>query len=172
MKIDLRRLTALSLFGALMVAGDLALEALPNVHLVGVFITVATVLFRAQALWSVYLYVLLIGLIQGFGLWWIPYLYVWALLWGTVMLVPRRLKTSVRHALYVLICFLHGLLFGVLYAPAQALLFGFTFQQTLAWIASGLMFDLAHAVGNFFGSLVLVPPLIALCEKLNLPRRP
>ena len=37
---------------------------------------------------------------------------------------------------YAAVCGLHGLLYGVLYAPAQALMYGLSFEATLAWIAS------------------------------------
>ena len=47
-----------------------------------------------------------------------------------------------------LLCALHGLFFGVLYAPVQAILYGMNFEETLVWIAAGFSFDLLHAGGN------------------------
>ena len=76
MKPTVREIAVFGLLGALMCASDLAMEALPNIHLIGVFIIATTVVYRAKALWPLYVYVLLIGLISGIGLWWIPYLYV------------------------------------------------------------------------------------------------
>lgn len=168
MKLTVREIAVFGLLGALMCASDLAMEALPNIHLIGVFIVATTVVYRAKALWPLYVYVLLIGMISGIGLWWIPYLYVWTVLWGVTMLLPNSMPKWLAPIVYMTVCGLHGLLFGVLYAPAQALLFGFTFKQTLAWIAAGFPFDLIHAVGNTVSGL-LIGPLIALLRKTKEP---
>ena len=68
--------------------------------------------------------------------------------------------------MYSVVCELHGLLFGVLYAPVQALFFGFDFRQTLAWIAAGLPFDIIHAIGNFAAGF-LIMPLVKVIGKLD-----
>lgn len=168
MKLTVREIAVFGLLGALMCASDLAMEALPNIHLIGVFVVATTVVYRAKALWPLYVYVLLIGLISGIGLWWIPYLYVWTVLWGVTMLLPKSMPKWLAPIVYMTVCGLHGLGFGVLYAPAQALLFGFTFKQTLAWIAAGFPFDVIHAVGNTVSGL-LIGPLIALLRKTKEP---
>ena len=168
MKLTVREIAGFGLLGALMCASDLAMEALPNIHLIGVFIIATTVVYRAKALWPLYVYVLLIGLISGIGLWGIPYLYVWTVLWGMTMLLPKRMPKWLAPIVYMAVCGLHGLGFGVLYAPSQALLFGFTFKQTLAWIAAGFPFDVIHAVGNTVSGL-LICPLIALLRKTKEP---
>ena len=62
----------------------------------------------------------------------------------------------------MILCALHGFLYGVLYAPAQALLFGLDFQGMLAWIAAGLPFDLIHGVGNFFCGALICPIIAAI----------
>lgn len=168
MKLTVREIAVFGLLGALMCASDLAMEALPNIHLIGVFVVATTVVYRAKALWPLYVYVLLIGLISGIGLWWIPYLYVWTVLWGVTMLLPKNMPKWLAPIVYMTVCGLHGLGFGVLYAPSQALLFGLNFRQTLAWIAAGFPFDLIHAVGNTVSGL-LICPLIALLRKTKEP---
>ena len=155
-----------AMLGALMFASKKLMEAIPNVHLVGFFIVVTTVIFRTKALIPLYIYIFLDGLFGGFSLWWLPYLYVWTPLWGAVMLCPRHAKRPVAIVMYSLVCGLHGFLFGVIYAPAQALLFGLNFKQTLAWIAAGLPFDIIHGISNLvLGALVL--PVTELLEKLK-----
>ena len=62
------------------------------------------------------------------------------------------------------VCAAHGFLFGTLYAPAQALLFGLDFRGMIAWIVAGLPWDFVHGVCNFFCGL-LICPLIALLRK-------
>ena len=45
----------------------------------------------------------------------------------------------------------------MLYAPTQAILFGLSFEGTLAWIMAGLPFDLIHGVSNFFCGMLIMP---------------
>lgn len=162
MKLRLKDIVLLSLLAALMVAGDLLMEPFPNIHLVGVLIVITTVVYRRYALLSVYVYVLAQGLIGGFSLWWIPYVYVWTFLWGAVMLIPQRLSDKVKHVLYVVACALHGYLFGTLYAPAQAVMFGLDFKGTIAWIISGLPFDMIHGTGNLVLGALLIYPMVKI----------
>jgi energy-coupling factor transport system substrate-specific component len=153
------------MLGALMFSSKIAMELLPNIHLLGMFIIASTVVFRAKALLPIYIYVFLDGLIHGFNLWWLPYLYIWALLWGATMLLPKKMPKGVAIAVYPILCALHGFLFGILYAPAQMLFFSLTVKETIAWIAAGLPFDLVHGVSNFCAGL-LIYPLVMLMRRL------
>ena len=105
------------------------------------------------------------GLYAGFNMWWIPYLYIWTILWGITMILPRKMPKALACVVYPVICALHGLFFGALYAPVQALMFNFTFEQTLSWIAAGLTFDIIHMAGNFAVGL-LIFPLSEVLKKL------
>ena len=57
----------------------------------------------------------------------------------------------------MVVCALHGFLFGTLYAPAQALLFGLSFDGMIAWIMAGVPFDMIHGVSNFFCGILIMP---------------
>lgn len=146
-----------AMLGALMFGAQVVMEVFPNVHLSGMFVILYTVLFRKKALIPIYLYVFLIGVRWGFGLAWIPYLYLWAILWALVMLVPQKTPDQWKMILYPLIGGLFGLSFGTLYAPSQALLFGLNFKQTLLWIAAGFSWDVVHAIGNAVFCTLVVP---------------
>ena len=159
----LRRAIVLVMLGCLTFLSDLLMEFLPNIHLVAVLITVCTVVYRGWALIAVYVYVFLNGLYGGFALWWVPYLYIWTILWAAVMLLPRRMPRKLSVAVWGGVCALHGFLFGILYAPAQAWMFGLSFEQTLAWIAAGFPFDVIHGVGNAVLSALILP----LADVLN-----
>ncbi len=155
------------MFGALMFASKYVMEVLPNIHLLALFIGTLTVVYRLRALIPLYVYVFLDGLIHGFSLWWIPYLYIFLPLFFGFHLIPRRWPAAVRAVLYPTVAGLHGLLFGVLYAPAQALFFGLdSWEKVAAWISAGVLFDVTHAVSNvIFGTLIL--PFSALILRLE-----
>lgn len=140
-----------------MYASKMIMEVAPNVHLLGVFTIAFTVVYRKKALYPIYTYVLLNGIFCGFATWWIPYLYLWAVLWGATILLPKRIPEKLRPLVYMLLCAAHGFLFGTLYAPAQALLYGLSFQKMIAWIISGLPWDFVHGVSNFFCGILIVP---------------
>ncbi len=153
------------MLAALMFTSKVIMEALPNLHLLGMLTMTYTLAFRAKALIPIYIYVLLNGIYAGFAPWWVGYIYIWAILWGVTMLLPKKMPKVVAGIVYPTVCCLHGLLFGVLYAPAQALMFGFNFSQTLVWIAQGFWFDVLHGIGNLAAG-VLILPLSELIKKL------
>ncbi len=150
-------------FGALMFLSDLAMEALPNIHLIGAFTVAFTVVYRFKALFPIYVYVFLNGLYSGFAMWWVAYLYVWAVLWGMAMLLPRDMRPSVATIVYMAVSGLHGLMFGTLCAPSQVLLlFGFDLSKMLPYIISGLPFDVTHCIGNAVAGILILPLIKAL----------
>jgi len=155
------------MLGAVMFITKYLMEALPGVHLLGLFIAAFTLTYRVKALIPIYVYVIIDGVVHGFSMWWVPYLYIWALLWGMVMLVSKiKMPQKAKALVYMAVCGLHGLAFGILYAPAQAVMFGLTYKLMIAWIIAGLPFDAIHGLSNFcMASLVL--PLHALLKKLN-----
>lgn len=157
MKLTIKEMAVFAMLGAIMYASKIIMEFAPNVHLLGVFVVAFTVVYRKKALYPIYVYVLLNGFFSGFATWWLPYLYIWTVLWGAVMLLPRKMPKKVQPIAYMVVCALHGFLFGTLYAPAQALLYGLNFEGMIAWILAGLPWDCIHGVSNFFCGILIVP---------------
>lgn len=162
MKLTIRETAIFGMLGALMYASKILMELLPNVHLIGMFTVAITVVYRKKALYALYTFIFLTGMFGGFAIWWLPYLYIWLPLWGAAMLLPRDMPKKAAPVVYMLICSAHGFLYGTLYAPAQALLFGLSFDATIAWIIAGLPFDCIHGVSNFFCGMLAVPVISAL----------
>lgn len=146
-----------ALLGTIMFISKVLMEFLPNIHLLGMFVMVYTLLFRTKALIPIYVYVFLNGIYAGFAIWWIPYLYIWTLLFFATMLLPKKMPKKFAAVVYPIVCGLHGLLFGTLYAPAQALFFGYNLKQTITWIIAGLPWDAVHAVGDVFAGMLVLP---------------
>ncbi len=155
-------LIVFTMLGTIMFLSKLLMEALPNFHLLGMLITAFTVRYRKDALKPIYIFVLISGLFYGFAAWWVPYLYIWAILWAAVMLLPKNMKPKVAVPVYMIVSGLHGLLYGILYAPAYSLIFGLNFKQTVAWVISGFSFDIIHAVGNVITGVLILPTVSAL----------
>ncbi len=150
------------MLSAMMIASKLILEFIPNFHLLGVFTIAMTVVYRQKALYPIYLYVFLQGIIAGFSPWWIPHLYLWTVLWAITILLPKNMPKAVASVVYIILCGLHGLLYGTLYAPAQAIMFGLDFNGMIAWIIAGLPFDITHAVHNLILGTLIMPIIMVL----------
>ena len=153
----LRQWIIFAMLGSMMFLSDLLMEFLPNIHLVGTLTMIYTIVYRSKALIPIYIYVFLNGLFYGFQAWWVPYLYVWTILWGIAMLLPRRIPKKFAAPMYMVVCALHGFAFGTLYAPVQAWMFGFSFKQMVAWIVAGFPFDFIHGIGNFVLGILILP---------------
>lgn len=155
-----------AMLGAIMFCSKIFLEFLPNIHLLAMFILVFTVVYRAKALIAIYVFVAITGVYAGFALWWIPYLYIWTVLWAAVMLLPKNMPKKIAVPVYIIVCALHGLLYGILYSPFQAVAFGLDLKGTISWIIAGLPYDLIHGVGNAV-SATLALPLITAIKKVT-----
>lgn len=157
MKLKIKEIALFGMLGALMFSSKLLTEILPNIHLLGMFTVAFTVVFRKKALYPIYTFVLISGVFFGFAMWWIPYLYIWTVLWGGVMLIPKNLPQKIKPVVYAVVCSLHGFLYGVLYAPSQALFFGLDFKGMIAWIIAGFPFDIIHGISNLLCGILIVP---------------
>ena len=164
MKLKVKDIAVFGMLGALMYASKVLMDVLPNIHLIDTFIVSMTVVYRKKALYPLYIFVFLTGLMNGFATWWIPYLYIWAVLWGMTMLIPKKLPEKTKPVIYMTVCALHGFLYGTLYAPAQALLFGLDFKGMISWIIAGIPFDITHGISNFICGL-LICPFITILSK-------
>ena len=79
-KLNAKDICALALMGALMFALKMALVALPNVNMNALIIILTAVFFGWRVLYSVAVYIMLEGLVFGFGMWWFCYWYLWPIL--------------------------------------------------------------------------------------------
>jgi len=168
----LRQLVLFALFGAIMFLAA-QIDLIPNVHPLALFIAAFTAVYGLKGLIPVMLYVFLEGLYGGFSfLWWTPYLYVWPLLWLLFFLIPRkqRLNEVTAGILTIVISALHGIGFGLLYAPFQCYtMFKGNWESTWIWWLNGLPFDVSHMIGNLVASLLALPLIRLLCRLEGCP---
>lgn len=166
MKPTVKEVAVFGMMGAMMYASKIAMDFLPNIHLLGVFTVAITVVYRKKALYPIYIFIFLIGLFSGFDLWWMPHLYLWLILWAATMPIGEKPPAKIRPAVYMLLCAVHGFLYGALYAPAQALMFGLSFEGMISWIIAGIPFDITHGISNFFCG-VLIYPMVVIFKKVK-----
>ena len=85
------------------------------------------------------------------------------------MLIPKNAPLKFKSGISMGICGFHGLIFGTLYAPYQAIVFGLNFKGMLTWIAAGLPADIIHMCGNI-AMATLIAPLYKAITKLEANR--
>lgn len=165
-RLPLREMTVFAMLGSVMFVSKLFMEWAPNVHFLGMLTMTYTVVYRWKALIPIYVYAFLQGAYAGFNTWWVPYLYIWTVLWALTMLLPKKMPSVLCMVVYPALCALHGFAFGILYAPFEALVYGFDFKTMLLWISKGALFDLAHGFGNLAAGFLILP-LSKLLMKLE-----
>lgn len=148
------------LLGAFLICVQAGLAALPNIEAVTVLIIIYTKFYRIKALIPVYVFVLVEGLLYGFGIWWISYLYVWAVL----VFVCMALKRLDSAFFFALVAAIFGLAFGAL-TSIPYLFIGGT-SMFVSTIVTGISFDITHCIGNFAITLALYRPLSKLFAAL------
>lgn len=161
MKCGLADLCLMAMMGVVMVASKEALAFLPNVELVSLLTILFTLVFRRRVIGALGVFLLLEGLLYGFGIWWVMYLYIWPLL----ALLTRLFRWMKRSWQWAVLSGLYGLAFGSLcslvYWPMWDL------PKIISWIIAGFAFDCSHAAGNFLLALLLYRPLRAALERLD-----
>jgi energy-coupling factor transport system substrate-specific component len=142
-----------------MLALQVAASGLPNIHFTAVLMIVSAVFFGWKSLYAIAVFIMLEGLVWGFGLWWACYWYLWPSL-AIPAIIMRRNRSAF---IWAFVAAIHGLLFGLLYALAYYFVGGF--EMVLAKWVSGIPFDLAHCAGNFVLTLLLFEPLYKAFSK-------
>lgn len=140
---------------AILLVAQVALSFLPNIELVSLFILVFSLYFPRHAPYAIYVFVLAEGLIYGFHIWWITYLYVWIIMYFIARIFSRYQGAS--SWLWAVINGLYGLGFGALTSIPYFITGGI--GGGVAYFVAGIPFDLLHCGGNFVVALLLYKPM-------------
>lgn len=88
-RIHVHELLLMGILTALLFIGQVFLAFLPNIEIVSFLIILYTLVFGRKVFLMIYTFILLEGILYGFGLWWFQYLYLWSILAATVLLLRR-----------------------------------------------------------------------------------
>ncbi len=157
----IKDIAIIGMLSAIMLVLQVALSFLPNIELVSLLIILFTLVYGWKALLITYTFVVLEGLVYGIGLWWINYLYIWALLFLLVMLL-RKISSPF---LWAVVSGVYGLSFGALCSIPYFITGGI--PSGFAYWVQGIPFDLIHGASNFVITLVLFRPIYYILNKLN-----
>jgi hypothetical protein len=149
--MKIKEITLFAMLTAILFLGQTVLAPIPNVEVVSLLIIVYAVVFKWKSLIIIYVFVILQGVTYGFGIWWLSYLYIWAILAALSIALAPIFRD--RSLLWALFAGLYGLIFGTL--TSIPYLFMGRIGFAAAYIISGIPYDLIHAGGNFAVTLLL-----------------
>lgn len=148
----------LTLLGVLMYVSQVIMSQLPNIEIVSLLIIITTCVFGVKAVCSVYIFVICEIFTYGLGIWTINYLYVWAILWFTILLFRKNAdKWTVT-----LVSAIFGLSFDVFCSIPYFFIGGI--GGGLSYIVAGFWFNILHCIGNFTVAFLLFEPLKRILE--------
>lgn len=165
MKLTAREIALIGLAVALIEVSKLALGTLPNIELTTFWLILFTLFFGRKIMPAIPVFVLAEGLIYGFGIWWVMYLYVWPLLVLLTGFLSRRYAGE-SALCWATLSGAFGLSFGAL-CSISCFFIGASggggvaagLRAAFAWWVAGIPWDILHGVGNFFLMLVLYHPM-------------
>lgn len=152
-KITIRDIVICGVFAAVLLVVQVALAVLPNIELVSLLVIVYTLVFGKKTIPIIYAFALLEGIIYGFGIWWVMYLYVWTILYFIVR-VFRKNENSI---FWAVVGGFYGLSYGMLCSLPYAIAGGA--GAGIAWWIRGIPYDILHGAGNFIVIAFLFKPV-------------
>ena len=159
-KGKIRDLALYAVLGALTFGAKFAMSGLPNIEPVSLMVMLFAVVFGAQAVYPIGVYIAMEFLVYGPGLWNLCYLYIWFVLAAAAYLL-RKMESALGWAV---LSGGFGLAFGLLCAPVDMVAGGAAYA--MGKVITGIPFDIAHCVGNFVIALTLFCPLRKRMEML------
>lgn len=159
-KLTLFEIALFGILGGLTFAAKFVMAGLPNIEPSSLMVMLFAVTFGWKGLFPTYVYVALEILVNGISTWNISYLYIWLILFCAARLMRR----ATHPVAWALLSGVFGLLFGVLCLPSYWAMSGFA--GGLAWVISGIPYDILHCAGNFVIALLLFVPLRKLLHRL------
>ena len=142
----IRELVIMGILAGAALVGQVALGFLPNIEVVTLLFIVYTLVFGKKVFFIIYTFVMLEGLLYGFGLWWVNYLYVWSI--QVLVTLCFRKQTSV--VFWSILSGFYGISFGALCAVLYLFIGG---PKT------------AHCIGNVVLCLILYRPIRSVLER-------
>lgn len=161
MKLKIKDIVMIGMMVAMLEAAKLSLAVIPNVELVSLLVILFTLFFEKKIIYVLQAFILIEGLIYGFGVWWIMYLYAWPLLAFVTWVFRKQESVWV----FATLSGVFGLLFGALCSIPYFFIGGW--NMGFSWWIAGIPYDLIHGVSNFIVCMVLFVPLRKVMNKLR-----
>jgi len=154
-------ITLIGMMIAIIEVCKVVMAGIPNIELTSFWIIVFCVCFGKKMFYTIPAFILIEGLMYGFGLWWVQYLIAWPMLG----IIAGRFRNTDSALGWAIISGLFGLFFGVFCSISYLFLGGI--KTAIAWWIAGIPWDITHGIGNFLIMLILYHPIRQIMKKIN-----
>lgn len=154
-------IVTMGLLSAILLVGQVGMAALPNIEPVTMLLIAYTLVYKKKVFYIIYAFAFMEGVIYGFGIWWINYLYVWTILALLVLLMQKNESTVI----WCVVAGAYGLAFGFLCSFPYFISGGP--GAGFAYWASGIPYDIMHCVGNITMTGILFRPVYNVLRKMH-----
>lgn len=159
--ISVKEITLIGMMVAIIEVCKVSMMGLPNIELTTFWVIMFTLYFGRRILYVIPAFILIEGMMYGFGIWWIMYLYMWPSLALLTYLFRKNDSAWIWSTLsgayglfYGLFCSIPYVFMGAFEGSLRAgLVSGFS------WWVAGIPWDIVHGVANFLLMLVLYHPV-------------
>ena len=159
--LTVKEIALMGMMLATIEAVKLALGFIPGVELVTLLIILYTLFFEKKVLYIIPAFILIEGVIYGFGIWWVIYAYIWPLL----ILLTYQFRKQQSVWFWSVFSGFFGLLFGALCSIVYLFVGGP--KMAFAWWVAGIPTDILHGISNFVICAILFNPLNLALKKLR-----
>lgn len=160
---SLRKVTCMATMGllsAILLIGQMGMSFLPNIEPVTCLVIIYTLVYKKRVFPMIYTFVILEGMVFGFGIWWVSYLYIWSILAILTLFLQKNRSVVV----WAVVAGGFGLLFGALCAIPYLIAGGW--GAAFSYWSAGIPYDIIHCVGNFTITLVIFQPVSQVLKRL------
>lgn len=168
-KLTVKDIAEIGMMIAIIEVCKVALSGLPNIELTSFWIIIFTLYFGSKTLFVIPAFILIEGMMYGFGLWWVMYLYAWPLL----ALLAWKFRKMDSALSYSILSGAFGLLFGLLCSLPYIVIgsagadIASGLRMAFTWWIAGIPWDLVHGAGNFTLMLILYRPITQVMKRMR-----
>lgn len=155
-------MATMGLLSAILLIGQMGMSFLPNIEPVTSLVIIYTLVYKKRVFPMIYTFVILEGMVFGFGIWWVSYLYIWSIL----ALLTLLLQKNQSVVIWAVVAGGFGLLFGALCAIPYLIAGGW--GAAFSYWSAGIPYDIIHCAGNFTITLIIFQPVSQVLRRLYL----
>lgn len=168
-KISIQDIALIGMMIAVLEVSKRALDFLPNIELVTFWVIMFTLFLGKKAIYGVIGFTLIEGMVFGFHVWWIMYLYEWPLLcW-----ITWKFRKNESLVLWAVIAGIFGFTFGAM-GSIPYFFIGLStggvvsgLRTAFTWWIAGIPWDMIHGVANIVVMLILYKPVLLVMKKMK-----
>ncbi len=159
-KISTREIVLIGLMVASIEAVKIPLSVIPGVELVSLLMVLYTLVFGQRLMYyGITAFVILEGILHGFGIWWFMYMYSWPLLAFLTHLLRKNQSLLIWSGFLAIYGLCYGALCSIPYYFAGGI------GTAVTWWVRGIPVDILHGLSNFVVCFVLFKPLQNILQK-------